>query len=310
MARPIIYGLLLFIMMIWGLNVIAIKILVNNFSPVTITAVRIITAGVVVISILGIRKEFRKLTSRETFYMVLAAMTGVLGHHFFLAMGLARTTASNAGLILGLVPLMTSIFAMLFLGDRLTWLKLLGITLGLSGVSFIVLNGSSLGAVSIGDVSIFMAVITQSISFVAIKQLTATVDSRLLTGWMLVVGASFLFTVSFILEPEGISTLGNGSPAVWGVFLLSAVLATGVGHLIYNNAIHHLGAGETAIFNNLTPFFSLIGAYLFLGEQITYFQLLGFVSIVAGVILGTGALESKRHEYNNNIRMKKLNKTG
>jgi drug/metabolite transporter (DMT)-like permease len=309
LARPIIYALLLVIMMIWGLNVIAIKILVNNFSPVTITALRIITAGVVVMAILGARKKFRKLTPKETFYMALAALTGVLGHHFFLAIGLTKTTASNAGLILGLVPLMTSIFAMLFLGDRLTMLKFLGIILGLSGVSFIVLNGNNLGAVSIGDISIFMAVVTQAISFISIKQLTATVDSRLLTGWMLVVGSSFLFTVSLVMEPEGTSTLGNGSPVVWGVFLLSAVLATGVGHLIYNNAIHHLGAGETAIFNNFTPFFSLIGAYLFLGEDITYFQLLGFVSIVAGVILGTGALENKKHQYNI-VRLKKLIKTG
>jgi hypothetical protein len=52
MSKPFVYLSLVAIMMIWGLNVIALKILVNHFSPVTLTSFRIFTAGLVVILIL------------------------------------------------------------------------------------------------------------------------------------------------------------------------------------------------------------------------------------------------------------------
>ncbi|WP_028784701.1 DMT family transporter [Thalassobacillus devorans] len=298
MSRPVTYILLFLIMMIWGFNVIAIKILVENFAPVTITAFRILLAGVVVMLILGIKKEFRRVTRSQVVYITIGALTGILGHHFFLAVGLTATNASNAGLILGLVPLMTALAAILFLGDKLTMLRLIGILSGLIGVSFIVLNGEgSLGSISRGDFYIFLAVVTQAVSFIAIKRATETMDARLMTGWMQIIGAFFLFVVSAQLEPDGLSSLTTGTPVVWIVFLASSILATGIGHMVYNKAIHQIGAGETAIFINLTPFFSLTGSYLFLGERIMAEQLFGFLFIVTGVVLGTGAFEQSIRKH-------------
>ncbi|MCP3740289.1 DMT family transporter [Rossellomorea sp. BNER] len=298
MSKPIIYGLLLLIMMIWGFNVIAIKVLVEYFAPVTITAFRILTAGIVVMMFLGVKKEFRRVTKQQFVYVTVGALTGIFGHHYFLASGLTITSASNTGLILGLVPLMTTLFAIFFLGDRLTILKFFGILLGLTGVSFIVLNGTdSISSISKGDFYVFCSVITQAISFIYIKKATKTMDPLLITGWMQIIGALFLFIVSFQMEPQGISSLSGGNLWVWGVFFASAILATGIGHMFYNKAIHQLGAGETAIFINLTPFFSLTGSYLFLDETIALPQLLGFIFIVAGVIFGTGALENKQRTF-------------
>ncbi len=295
LSKPLIYTLLFFVMMVWGFNVIAIKVLVENFAPVTITAFRILVAGIVVMGFLAAKKEFRRLTWSQFGFITLGAMTGILGHHFFLATGLTATNASNAGLILGLVPLMTALFAILFLGDRLTVLKSLGIVFGLAGVAFIVLNGTgSLGSISRGDVYVFLAVVTQAISFITIKRATQTMDARLVTGWIQMIGALFLFAVSFQMEPEGMSSLTSAPLGVWSVFFASALLATAMGHMVYNKAIHQIGAGETAIFINLTPFFSLTGSYVFLGETIVVEQLIGFIFIVLGVVLGTGALEKKQ----------------
>lgn len=42
---------------------------------------------------------------------------------------------------------------------------------------------------------------------------------------------------------------------------------------------------------NLTPFFSLVGAFFFIGEKIALAHILGFVLILIGVLLGSGTLE-------------------
>ncbi|MFE8700727.1 DMT family transporter [Cytobacillus sp. FJAT-54145] len=291
MARGLLYSLLLLLMVIWGFNVSAIKILVMHFPPVFIQGVRVFLAGLLVLVILMMLRSFKKISRRNLIGIFVAAIFGVLGHHLCLAMGLTTTTGSNAGLILGLVPLFTSIFAMIFLKEVLTVFKSVGILVALCGVYFVILNGSGpLSGFSIGDLFIFGAVITQAISFVLIKKLTSNLDSRQMTGIMLIFGSLMMIGLSYWLDP--IETFTFNQPLyVWLVLLASAIFATGLGHMLYNYAIQQLGAGSTAIFINLTPFFSLLGSAMFLGETIVVEQLVGFVLIVIGVVLGTGMLE-------------------
>ncbi|SHT37442.1 putative permease [Mycobacteroides abscessus subsp. abscessus] len=291
LSRGLLYILLFLLMVIWGFNVSAIKILVTYFPPVFIQGVRVFLAGLVVIVVLILSKRFERISRKNALGIFVVALFGVFGHHLFLALGLTLTTGSNTGLILGLVPLFTSIFAMIFLKELLTFFKVIGILSALSGVYFIILKGNGpVSGFSLGDLYIFGAVITQAISFIVIKKLTTNLDSRQMTGIMLIFGALMMFGFSLWIEPVEISQFQQPM-YVWFVLLASAVFATGLGHMLYNYAIQQLGAGSTAIFINLTPFFSLLGSALFLGEKIVLEQLIGFVLIVIGVILGTGMLE-------------------
>ncbi|WP_044749293.1 DMT family transporter [Bacillus alveayuensis] len=295
MSKLSTYIALVSVMVIWGMNVVAIKILVNSFAPITITSLRIFTASLAVFLVLLATKGMRKLTKKEVGTIFAASLFNVVGHHFFLAAGLTKTTASNAGIILGLSPLVTALLAIVFLGDRFRLSKFVGIILGFTGVVFIVNHSSAkIGAVSLGDLFIFLSVLTQAMSFIFIKKLAATLDARLLTGWMLLFGSVVLFLTSLFVEPYGIFRLKEGKITTWLIFLASAILATGLGHMIYNRAIHRLGAAESAVFINLSPFFALVASSLFLGETIHFVQWFGFLFIVIGVMLASGAVEGLR----------------
>ncbi|WP_409254111.1 DMT family transporter [Bacillus sp. SCS-153A] len=290
------------LMVVWGFNVSAIKILVTYFPPVLIQGVRVMMAGMAVILFLLLRKSFHKLPRKSFMGLLLAALFGVLGHHLFLAIGLTATTATNAGLILGLIPLSTSVMAMIFLNERLTIIKGAGILTALLGVYLIVMNEKgTLSGLSIGDLYILGAVLTQAASFILIKKLSVSIDSRQMTGMMLLMGSVLLIAASFFI-PDNETVFSMDKPAfVWWTLIGSAILATGLGHMLYNYSIHKLGAGSTSIFINLTPFFSIVGSSLFLGEQILLKHFIGFCFIVFGVLLGTGTfrvlmkLRKKQH---------------
>lgn len=287
-----IYLMLVGVMVAWGLNVIATKVLVSNFMPVTMTAFRIMTAALSVFLLLIPMRQLRLLRGKEWGYVLVASLFNVVGHHYFLSLGLANTSASNGGLILGLGPLLTTLMAILFLGTRMTWFNMTGIVLGLSGVAFIVTHGSSgMSGVSIGDVYVFLAILAQAISFILIKKMSATLDPRLMTGYMLFFGSFGLYALSLVLEPEGMASMAQTDIGLWAVFLGSAVIATAVGHMTYNYAIGQVGAAKASIFINLNPFFALIGSSLLLGEAVTIVQMSGFVLILIGVLFGSGALE-------------------
>ncbi|QTC41862.1 DMT family transporter [Bacillus sp. V3] len=286
------YLVLVFIMMIWGFNVPALKTLVTEFSPVTITSLRIFTAGVTVFIILAIMKKIRKPTRRESFFIIGGGLLNVVSHHYFLSVGLTQTTSTNGGLILGTGPLLTALLASIILRNRPTVIKVIGFLLGGIGVSIIVLSGGEgLGSLNSGDALVFISIFSQALSFIIISRAAKTLDPRLLTGYMLVFGSVILFIIGLIKEPGEISQLDEAPIGIWVLFLASAMLATAVGHMLYNHSIGKLGAAETSIFLNLNTFFSLVGAALFLGEKITSYHLLGLVFIILGVICGAGTLE-------------------
>lgn len=279
-------------MLIWGFNVSIIKILVAHFPPVTITSLRIFTAGVTVFIILGLTKQLRIPYKNEGVYIFFGALLSVVSHHYFLAAGLVSTTAVNAGLILGMGPLLTAVFSMILLKRKPTWIRLAGFILGGLGVTLTILaGGKGFTSMNSGDLDILLSILSQAMSFIIIRKASETMDTRLLTGYMLMIGSILLFILSLWAEPGGIHTLTDGTPLVWLAFAISAVFATAVGHMVYNYAIGQIGAAEASIFMNLSTFFSLAGAALFLSEPLFPAHFFGLILIVSGVVLGSGSLE-------------------
>nr|WP_173104999.1 DMT family transporter [Bacillus sp. KH172YL63] len=286
------YLVLVFIMLIWGFNVPALKTLVSEFTPVTITSLRIFTAGVTVFIVLGFMKKIRRPTARELSFIAAGGLLNVVSHHYFLSVGLTGTSSTNGGLILGTGPLLTALMATFILRNRPTVIKVLGFLSGSVGVTIIVLSGGEgIGGLKMGDLFIFISIFSQALSFIIISKAAKTLDPRLLTGYMLVFGSIVLFLISLVTEPGGLKQLGDASVSIWLLFFASAILATAVGHMIYNHSIGKIGAAETSIFLNLNTFFSLVGAAIFLHESVTVHHLVGLVFIVLGVVCGSGTLE-------------------
>lgn len=295
MKNKQIYLVLIGVMLIWGFNVSFIKIIVGSFMPVTMTSFRIFTAGVTVLIILALIKRLRKPTLQEVKFIIFGGLLNVVGHHYFLSTGLTKTTAANGGLILGLGPMLTAILSIIFLNKKLTPIRLTGFVLGLIGVGFTVLaGGKGISSINVGDLDIFLSIFSQASSFIIVSKAAKVMDPRLLTGYMLVFGSFVLFGISLLTEPNGLMSMANGTPSVWASFFGSAILATALGHMIYNSVIGKAGAAETSIFMNLSTFFALLGSALFLGEKILPSHFIGLLLIIAGVLFGSGAFEEMR----------------
>ncbi|HZG71923.1 MAG TPA: DMT family transporter, partial [Chondromyces sp.] len=208
MSNVKIYWVLTAIMFVWGLNVSLVKILVANFDPITITSLRILTAGMCVFVILACLKEVRRPSGSEWGYILAGSLLNVVGHHYFLAEGLRETSAVNGGLILGLGPLLTALLSMFFLRRKPSYIRLSGFLLGGLGVGFTVLSGGKgLNEITSGDFYIFLSIFSQASSFILISKAVKTINPRLLTGYMLVLGSIILFVISLITEPNGIASL-------------------------------------------------------------------------------------------------------
>ena len=298
-----IYGILVFVMFIWGFNLPAVKYLVGEVQPVTMTAFRIFVASLTVFAILGVFKLVRKPTTQEWKYIVLGAMLNVVGHHYFLSIGLTQTAGSTAGLILGTGPVLTAVLVSLLLRIYPSKLQWLGFVLGLGGVSATILaGGEGAGGFSLGDIFVFLAILTQVFSFIVISKAAKTLDPRLLTAYMFLVGSVVLFLISLVQEPGEIVEFLDVPPMFWLAFFGSGMIGTAVGHMLYNYSVGQAGPSKAAIFINLNTLFTLVGSSVFLGEDITTRHIFGLVLIVAGVIFGSGAAEDMWRKRRNRTK--------
>lgn len=285
------YAILTPVMIIWGFNLPILKYLITQVDPVTMTSFRILLAGITVFIILSFMKMIRLPTRNEWKWISLGALLNVVAHHYFLNMGLQRTTGTNAGLILGTGPVLTAIFVSLILRNYPSRIQWGGFVVGLAGVSFVVLASGGTGGLALGDAFIFVAILTQVLSFLIISKVAKTLDPRVMTMYMFLIGSVVLLLIGFIQEPGEIKVFATVPPVFWLAFAASGILGTAVGHMLYNYSVGQVGPSKAAIFINLNTLFSLIGSSIFLGEIITSRHYIGLVLIVAGVILGSGAAE-------------------
>lgn len=287
-----IYVLLFLVMALWGFNLSALVVLVDHIDPITLTAVRICVAGIAVLLISKLMGIFRLPTKEEWKTIAIITIFNVVLHHSFLAVGLTKTTGVNAGIILGAAPLVTMVLAIIFLRNQVSKIRVIGFVLGFIGILITSLVGTGgLASISIGDLFVFLCMVSQAVSFILISRLHPTFDPRLLTGYMLFFGSFIILVVGLIIERDLSQLSQLFSTKLGFIFLFSAIIATAFGHMVYNLAIRNVGPTETTIFVNLNTLFALFGAFIFLGEPILSNHYIGLVFIIAGVFLGSGTLE-------------------
>lgn len=292
MSHAKVYAILIGVMILWGINTPWMKIIIASGDPLTLQATRVFIASLVIFIIL---KCFRKkliVANMPWKYIWLGAFFGVMLHHGFYAFGIDQTTAMKAGIINGLSPLFTAMAAVIFKDTVMTRTKLLGFMLGFSGILVAIVKGwDDLFAWEIGDLYIFLSFFLQSFSFIAIRRATKVIQPMLMTAWMQFVGSLVLVALAFSIQPSNFSVFATMPSNVFIIFLLSGIVATGIGHTLYNLCIQQIGAAESAIFSNFNTIFSLIASALILHEVLTVQQFIGCLLVVLGVLTGTGNME-------------------
>lgn len=279
-------------MLIWGMNVSWMKLIIMSGDPLTLQGLRVFFAALTVFLILKLMKQPLTVMDMPWKYILLACFFGVICHHGFFAYGIEQTTAMKTAIISGMSPLFTAFVAVIFKDTVMTRTKVIGFLLGGIGVLVaIVRDFSDLLNWSLGDVYIFLSFFLQAFSFIAIRRATRIMQPMLVTAWMLLIGSSILLLVSLLINPSSFTVFTKLPPFVLIIFLLSAILATGVGHTLYNLCIKQIGAAESAIFANFNTVFALIFSALLLGEVITLQQFIGSIFIIVGVVVGTGNVE-------------------
>jgi len=215
-----------------------------------------------------------EFTKRYLFDLAVVVVTASAVPFWLQAEGLARTTASKAGIIFSLIPVLTAVLSRILLERKATRSLWIRITAMVGGGILISWEGAQ-ASVNIGDLMIFGATFSFAISNV--------IAYRLLQSWPIhALIQARVFLGGFLLVPLLFYTNSLDFRFTAGLFWmipLLAVLFIGVFYGVYYGLIA-FGPELTTLFDIISALLTVIAAFFLFSETLMVHQLIGGAIIV------------------------------
>ena len=293
-ASPALRALLLGTMAAWGANLAVVKLLLESMEPMLVSVLRMAVAAVAVAAVVALQvlrgaMPWPALGGRQWWALAGCALLMVYLNQIFFTQGVAGTAAANAALIIALNPLISSLLAAMLLRDRLTPQRIAGVAMGFGGVAAVVLHrpGMALGGPGLGDLLVLCSVTTWVLGGVVVQRLARGIDPLFISAVLNVFGTAMLL-LHLGVRPSALVFDAARIGWLTGVLVVvSGLLATALGGIVWNRALMVLGVARTALYAYWVPIFGVLFAVLLLGEPLTVWHGVGLAAVLGGTWLGT-----------------------
>lgn len=278
--------LLITVVVIWGFNFAVMKVMYRYFSPITFNAIRFVISSAAMVLTLKARGERALPDWKDTRRVIWLGFLGNTLYPFIFVLGLDRTKAGNAALLMALTPVFAFLIGVGMKKEQFSMGVLIGIILSLSGAAAIVLFGRSEVSFSEswqGDLLMIAAAIFWAWQSVESTRLLPKYGPIRLTVFAMTAGSAILVPLSI---PWLVSQDWRSVPLVgWLGLAYSALLSITYSYFIWAYAINAIGVAHTSVFNNVTPIVALFAGWLLLSEKPLPTQLAGVVLVLVGVFM-------------------------
>lgn len=282
------YAYLALAMALVGSTVIASKVIAHGLPPFMATALRFAIAFPLFLVLVRITATtWPALTRKDWGILVIQAAAGSVGYTTLLISGLRLSSAADAGVIIGTLPVVSAAIAIVVLGERPQRILLFAIALASIGVLAIVFQSPAGGDHSLlGNALVFGAVICEGLFILLNKRLKTSVPPLALSALMAGIGLvaatiPALFELRQMVEQSSIAMITAAS--LWAVIYYALVPTVGGFVLWYAGAARVSGA-EASLFTAVAPVTALLLAVVLLGERVEWNQVLGIACVLMAVL--------------------------
>ena len=286
---------------IWAGNFVIARGVNGQIPPITLAFCRWSLATVLMLPIAfnTFKKEWYILNKHKA-YLFWVSLSGIAIFNTCLYISGHYTTAINMALISTTSsPIFATVFAIVFIGERINAFRLTGMLVCLSGILLLISKGSLQTLLSftfsIGDLWALAGAIAFAVYNVLVRKKPTTISAT--TFLLAIFGlGTLLILPGFLIEQV------NAAHIVWNNSLLISLLYLGAGtsvvsFLCWNAAIKRIGAGTTVLFGNLIPIISTIEAVLFLNEPFQKIHIISAGIVIFGLILANSGQHKKHLQH-------------
>jgi drug/metabolite transporter (DMT)-like permease len=288
--KAIDIGELLLLAALWGASFLFMRLGAAEFGPVTLSALRVGLATLVLLPLLFWRGQAAVLRAHWRAIVYVGVVNSALPFVLFSIAALA-INAGLSSIFNATAPLWGALIAWFWLGDRLTRARVIGLALGFAGVLWLAWDTASFKP---GEHGVSAAVaIAACLGATLCYGFAANYTKRKLSGvasLAVATGSQLAATLALALPALWWWPATPPSATAWASVAGLALLCTAVAYLLYFRLIDRLGAARAITVTFLLPVFGSAWGAIFLGERLTSAMLFGCAVILLGTALTTGVL--------------------
>ena len=283
------YLLLSLASLFWAVNIVLARYVAGHVPPLTLSCIRWVGAFLMLLPFARrhLRRDWPALRARFALMVVLSA-TGFAINNALSYWALQYTEALNALLIQSSGPLFVALWSLALFGVRLTWAQLGGITISLMGVLTIILRGDFATLASIhfnkGDVMFAGALLAFGL-YSALMPRRPKTHQLSLIAFTTLCGALLMLPFSIWEFSAGLTLRFDLLTVATLIYVV--IFPSTLAYLFFNRGIALIGPNRAAPFFHLVPVFGSAMAILLLGEQPRPFHLVGYLLVLAGVVIAS-----------------------
>jgi len=277
-----------------GLNVISGKYLITFFPIFLLLAIRfaIGVAGMMAITqmkdghCLSAYRRFMSLTLRDKLLLIAQAACGGFLFNVLILFGMKSTSATSAGIISSITPIMIFILAALFLNEKINLQKGLAILIVMAGLLMLNTGKSydSLKGSLFGNFLVLLAVIPEALFTILSKSVgkkISEMEAVILVNMInLILFLPFAMMSIHDFHPENIS---NG---IYVQLFIYGITGGIMFFLLWYRGLTKINANTAALFTGVMPVSTTVLAFLFLHEPIGVNEVIGMLLVIAAIFIG------------------------
>jgi drug/metabolite transporter (DMT)-like permease len=268
---------------IWSVAFVSNKALLEYISPIENMIMRF-TLGYLLLLLLYPRFKF-PYSLKDELYFALLGFLGIFIYFLLENFALTYTQATNVGLYMGAIPIMTALFAHFLTKDEgLSIYLLQGFAVAILGIGLILLEGIDFELRLYGDLLALGAAAVFALYSVILRLAPKGYHYIVITRKSFFYGLCMMVLYHLFTGGE-INLEALTIPAVWGNILFLGLLSSGLAFILWHQGIERIGSISASNYIYLVPLVTAITGIFILDEKITVRMVLGGVLILLGLFL-------------------------
>lgn len=270
----------------WGTGGVATRsLLLHGVDPFTLIPLRFVGAAAILIGWLWWQ---RRLTMNRSIWFagLVLGTANMSAPTVFFTLALEHISAGLGGLLIALIPIVTTVWAHFVLVDeQFTVRKLIGSGVAFSGVAALIVTGEAGftgGSIITGVTWSAVGILLASLGGVLSRVYAQRYSVMELAGPQFVACAAGVLVVWPLL---GNTPLASITPTSWTLLAYMATLGTVLPYLGFLWVVRHTTATRASLVGYLVPLVSLVTGALLLAEQLNLIIGLAAALILVGVVI-------------------------
>ena len=283
------YIFLVLAVLFWSGNFITGRYISTSIEPMQLSFYRWFFVLVLLLPYIFINyKDLILGFKKDSLLLVVFGAFGIAGFNTFLYYGLQTTSATNALLINSSTPIFIILISSIIFRIAITKIQILGVVLSTLGVLYLILKGEINHILELnftpGDLWILLAAFDWAIYSVLLKFKPKELSSFSFLTITSFIGVIILY-IAFILQGYSLEFSFLSNKEVLYSLIYIVIFPSILSFYFWNMATIEIGANKAGQSAHLMPIFGAILAYIFLGEVLEFYHIVGIVLIAIGIYL-------------------------